>query len=1185
MSLLRLVFASFRFWFRAHVAIALGLVTAVAVWTGAGILGESLRGSLARLALERLGPVCFVFRGQRFFSPGVAEQLERCVGFEDRFEGVAPLSILSATLRYQAAAEGKVPSAISVGEVQVIACDERFWRLWKKTPLLPRSQGRQAFLNQALATRIWELSGETLRVRPGDRIFLRLQKPATVPAESLFGNRRESSVAASFAVAGILPDNGPGNFTLQLDQRSPLNIFLPLEALEWLGLKDQCNVLVIGTRAEQHFHEEQARWLAENCRLDPEACGLRIERSARGYLLVGYDGYFFPPQLEAAVTERLSGFRYQPILTYLANQIRSKDRMIPYSLVAAIDPDVNPPLGPLVIQEGRPLEKIPPNTVVLNDWAAEDLGVVPGDVVTLRFFRPESQGGKLLETEVDLPVSAVVKLAEAAADPLLTPQIPGVTEKESIRDWDAPFEPFHPEWIRIPNRPGPGNDEDYWHRFGTTPKAFVSLETGRALWENRFGRTSGFRIDPVGGVTEEELRKRLSLSPTAAGYRIEAIRAQALRGAVGAASFAGLFLGLSGFVVTAGVILAVLFLSLTLAQRQREIGILMALGFRPSLLRVLYGLELSLTAVLSCIVGVLVGVGYAALLIEGFHRWWLPAIGEPVLRLELGLPPVILGLACGLGLALVGGAWSLRGMARRLPVSLLRGVVFEWRPEGRQHRGFGVWVFLGVLAFALAWGFLALGLAGESSAEERAGWFFGAGVTVLIAIILIVWKLLAWPRRKIALVTHPKLAGLAWLNLCRNPGRTLATITILALAVFLLVSVSIFRLEPDRFLPGEEPGSGGYVFIVETALPVFADWTDPDGLSRSVSRAEAATIHGELPGQKKHQPGKQTHGSPSVRFVAFRLRGGEDASCLNLYRVEQPRMLGVAEDFIDHGRFRLRPWVECTPQEADNPWLLLRRTFPPTAAGQPVLPAIVDEVTALYALGLARGQRQLLSVTDSRGNPLHLLVVAVLRGSIFQGFVLLREADLLRFFPEVNGYRLFLVEMPGFSFPNREGYLKAVRSWRRVLEEVFVDYGGRVETTAERLSRLAAVQNTYLATFQTLGGLGLLLGGIGLGAVQLRNIFERRRELALLRAIGFRKQTLIGLVVLEMGWIIALGLTVGILPGAIAVAPSVVAQQASLPLPSLALALGVTLLAGAAGGAFGIAALLRVPFLEVLRRE
>ena len=59
------------------------------------------------------------------------------------------------------------------------------------------------------------------------------------------------------------------------------------------------------------------------------------------------------------------------------------------------------------------------------------------------------------------------------------------------------------------------------------------------------------------------------------------------------------------------------------------------------------------------------------------------------------------------------------------------------------------------------------------------------------------------------------------------------------------------------------------------------------------------------------------------------------------------------------------------------------------------------------------------------------------------------------------------------------------------------------------------VENTYLSTFQMLGGLGLLLGTLGMAAVLLRNVLERRRELALLRAVGYNAGHLALMVIAE----------------------------------------------------------------------
>ena len=54
-----------------------------------------------------------------------------------------------------------------------------------------------------------------------------------------------------------------------------------------------------------------------------------------------------------------------------------------------------------------------------------------------------------------------------------------------------------------------------------------------------------------------------------------------------------------------------------------------------------------------------------------------------------------------------------------------------------------------------------------------------------------------------------------------------------------------------------------------------------------------------------------------------------------------------------------------------------------------------------------------------------------------------------------------------------------------------VDFGADATGTAERLAQFHRVENTYLSTFQALGGLGLILGTMGLATVLLRNVLER----------------------------------------------------------------------------------------------
>ena len=133
-------------------------------------------------------------------------------------------------------------------------------------------------------------------------------------------------------------------------------------------------------------------------------------------------------------------------------------------------------------------------------------------------------------------------------------------------------------------------------------------------------------------------------------------------------------------------------------------------------------------------------------------------------------------------------------------------------------------------------------------------------------------------------------------------------------------------------------------------------------------------------------------------------------------------------------------------------------------------------------------------VIDDNGRPLRLRVVAALRDSVLQGEFIMAESAFLRTFPAQQGYGLLLVEAPPAHGRSRSS---------SAVEDALVDFGADARLTAERLDEYHRVENTYLSTFQTLGGLGLLLGTVGVAAVLLRNVLERRRELALLGAVGY----------------------------------------------------------------------------------
>jgi len=271
------------------------------------------------------------------------------------------------------------------------------------------------------------------------------------------------------------------------------------------------------------------------------------------------------------------------------------------------------------------------------------------------------------------------------------------------------------------------------------------------------------------------------------------------------------------------------------------------------------------------------------------------------------------------------------------------------------------------------------------------------------------------------------------------------------------------------------------------------DWKSPGKLAEVLGDEGAAVLDGAM-------------------VLALRMQSGDDASCTNLYRPVQPRVLGVTQDMIRYfddpavKRFGWSASAAATDAEKANPWRLLAgRPADKSETGADVVPVVIEKETAMYSLHLYKGIGQEFEVTYENRSTIRFRVVGLLDLNILHGNLLIGERDFLRHFPDASGYRYFLIHSP----PGKTDAVAAV------LEDRLGDQGFDAVRTHDRLEQLNAIQNTYLSTFQSLGALGLLLGTFGLATVQVRNVVERRRELALMRATGFRHRRLALLVMLE----------------------------------------------------------------------
>ena len=435
-------------------------------------------------------------------------------------------------------------------------------------------------------------------------------------------------------------------------------------------------------------------------------------------------------------------------------------------------------------------------------------------------------------------------------------------------------------------------------------------------------------------------------------------------------------------------------------------------------------------------------------------------------------------------------------------------------------------------------------LAGGLNLIPQVAGFFGGGMMLLVASVCFLSALLRSGRR--STIKRAGLWGMSQLgfrNTTYHPARTVLCVTLIASAAFIIVAVDAFR-RSGAVAHDRKSGSGGFLFMAESLLPIVHDVNTVEG-------REALNLNNT----------NEETALKGVRLVSLRMRPGDDASCLNLYQPRNPKIIAPSDAFISDNRFTFSVSLD----KKENPWLLLNHEFPDGA-----IPVIGDANSLNYVLHLKVGED---FVMDQGGSPVRLRVVASLADSIFQSELIMSDKNFVRLFPYEQGYRYFLIDAPNGS------------EAATVLEERLSDFGFDAQSTEERLASFHRVENTYLSTFQLLGGLGLALGTLGMAAVLLRNVLERRRELALMRAVGYNSSHFAVMVITENVLMLCLGLAVGFVCALLAIAPVLFERGGRGPNISLGLLLLAILVSGATASLVATIAALRSPLLPALRSE
>ncbi len=1128
MSFARLVLRSLAHYRRTGLVVAIGLAVATSVIVGSLIIGDSIRGSLRRTALSRLGAIFDAVTSPRFFRADLAR--------ESNLQGVVePLIMLDGS------AQAMGGEAV-VANVSVIGVEPGFGRLFPGTERFELAP-RRAAVNASLAT--------DAGVSEGDVLLVTVSRESGARAGTLFAERRREDALATLrvTVTRVMPDEGPGGFRLDGSAQMPRTLFLDRAWLaEQIGQPGAANALVLAPAPGPHGYptrrtdargptppSRQPQLLAQAMALADYGLSVRVQE--HNVVVVSDTVTLTEPQVAAGTSAaRYLGTTLQPTSVYLADTIASTQaptRSIAYSVVAGLHHARD-----LSLVEGE--ARLGPEDVILNAWAAQDLGARVGERFTITWRVSTPSGYEERSAEVTL--RAIAEMTGLAADPDLVPEFEGITDAEEMGDWDPTF-PI--DLSRITDR-----DEEYWDRYRAAPRAFLHASLLRRMWgapEDTQPWVTALRVRVTEGCQPEWFAHRLSeallteLVPADAGMRFVPVREQALAASRGTSDFAGLFLGMSMFLVFAGAGLAGTLMRLSAERRASQAGIMLATGFPARAVGRTIAAEGVLLSVIGAGLGTPLGILYAHGVIDALTTWWRGALGDtPALWVFAQPLTIVEGALAALLVGVIATWWGVRTLGGRPVLELLRGRQAAGAdPEARSG-----WVRRTLIVSLVAAGGLTIA-ALVSSAVPAQGAFFGIGALLLVAALAGAHMSL---QGAVAMPDAPRsLTRLALRSAGANRGRSLLLVGLLASATFVIVTVAANSVDFSGIdVHDRASGTGGFALIATSSVPLRFDPATPEG------RANL----GFLPAEEQ--------ALADVEIISLIRSPGEDISCLNIARPTHPRLLGVSDAMIERDGFTV---VTAEQPPGGNPWGLLGE-----GATESGVPTFGDQASVTWQIHSGLGRDYAITTPAGEAN---LRFVGLLSGSIFQSDLLIAEDELQRLYPEVDGPSYFLIDAP-------KGREQAVAD---ALRSALGEMGVQVRSTREVLNEYIGVQNTYLVMFLALGGLGLLLGTIGLVAVVLRSAFERRAEFALMLATGFVRANLTRLLVVENAGLLAAGMAAGTLTALIAVAPHLASAQANVNWSALIAVLAAILVVGLAACVAGARAAVRGRLIDALRTE
>ncbi|MGW4024593.1 ABC transporter permease [Streptomyces sp. NPDC005009] len=339
-------------------------------------------------------------------------------------------------------------------------------------------------------------------------------------------------------------------------------------------------------------------------------------------------------------------------------------------------------------------------------------------------------------------------------------------------------------------------------------------------------RATGVSLDAASGVTDAELKRRVTAALGDGGYEVRTAAETAETAADELGGFLDVIkyvmLGFAGIAVLVGVFLIVNTFSMLIAQRTRELGLLRALGADRRQVRRSVLTEAVLLGLVGSTLGLAAGIGLAFGLIRLMGVF---GMNLKTTEMVVGWATPVTAYVVGVGVTFVAAYLPARRAAGVSPMAALADA--ETAGVGRPLRTRAV-VGCAVGAIGAA-ALVGCVLAGEASSAAS---LLGLGVVLTLIATVIAGPLLVRPVIRVLGGAFPALFGpvgrMSQRNALRNPRRTGATAAALMVGLALVGGMSVASASMSRSFDEQIDRTLGADFVLQNAnfMPFSQEVTD-----------------------------------------------------------------------------------------------------------------------------------------------------------------------------------------------------------------------------------------------------------------------------------------------------------------------------------------------------------------------